>query len=196
MSNQIESEHFPYVREGWPKSERGEVFRISSVGILAHIGELVGGKRIGPTFLLVEKKDEEGHPWSIASGHVDPSDRSVFETAKREFQEEVGLQIETSKLETFLVCENPQKKTKQVIFSYELNEREYDALMSLGKWISTGGGIEICERNEEGEEIGRLALVLAMSMFYRGHFITASVARFRWDFWKGIKDKLEGLRIV
>lgn len=182
-------------RGGGPLIVRGsrterEVLTISSVGILMHYREL--SPRRDPLFLLVEQIDIEGHPWGIPAGRTEEYEADAKETAVREALEETSLEIDPKRLKPFLQVEPRDKPgVVELIYSYQLTGGE---LRRVGKqqW-SRGIGIISRGGNRESE-IGRLAIVSRDRLFERGNPITGHL--YRWDFWSGIKAKLEGLRVI
>jgi len=176
---------------------RKEIANITSVGVLVHTGRLERGG--DPNFLLVELIDEEGHPWGVPAGRSEPGETTSENVAAREVLEETGLEIDPSKLKLFLLMDKEEVLTRantfvtrrKVVFSYQV---EWSEIKELGSWRYIEGIFIFEPRKAEEREVGRLALMSANDLFQRGHPIIQKY--YRWDVWHGIKEKLEGLRVI
>jgi 8-oxo-dGTP pyrophosphatase MutT (NUDIX family) len=68
----------------------------------AAVAVVLGGEPIAPLVLLVRRTERPSDPWSghmaLPGGHAEPSDASLFETARREAHEEVGVDLSAAEL--------------------------------------------------------------------------------------------------
>ena len=63
---------------------------LTSAGVIVYVDT---GNDI-PDLLLTRQADQPNKPWGIPAGHVETSDLSLEDTAKREVREETQLEIE------------------------------------------------------------------------------------------------------
>jgi len=70
---------------------------LTSAGVIVYVDT---GNDI-PDLLLTRQADQPNKPWGIPAGHVETSDLSLEDTAKREVREETGLTLDDDELVEF-----------------------------------------------------------------------------------------------
>ncbi len=79
------------------KPESSVIESQGSIEPLAAVAVVIDLSRNGGSILLIRRRDREGDPWSgqvaFPGGHKSPDDQTLLETAVREAEEEVGIQL-------------------------------------------------------------------------------------------------------
>lgn len=152
-----------------------DIYTVTSVGVLIHLYNLRAKDnpyRIRPQILLVEQLDQEGLPWGIPAGHIEPFEEFPTQTAIREVKEETGLEIDLSKLHLWTINSPIGKPlVARPLYSYKVTWKE---LESLGNWHRLSTPEEYFHdryildvEEKKTEEVGRLVLVDCQDCFHR-----------------------------
>jgi 8-oxo-dGTP pyrophosphatase MutT (NUDIX family) len=68
----------------------------------AAVALVLAGEESAPLLLLVRRTERPSDPWSghmaLPGGHAEPQDSNLFETARREVREEVGVDLSAAEL--------------------------------------------------------------------------------------------------
>jgi 8-oxo-dGTP pyrophosphatase MutT (NUDIX family) len=79
------------------KPESSAMESQGSIEPLAAVAVVIDLSRNSGSILLIRRRDREGDPWSgqvaFPGGHKSPNDQTLLQTAVREAEEEVGIQL-------------------------------------------------------------------------------------------------------
>jgi len=147
------------------------IYDVTSVGIFIHSKDM-------RYMVLVQQNDQPGRPWAIPAGKVDDElDQNPQDTAAREALEEVGIQIDQSRLK-LISANSPIGKplVAQPIYAYEISLSEIDLEFS-------------------NKEISRVRIVNTKKFF--GEYCKDGRSLYRQEkWWATIKSLLESKYII
>lgn len=144
--------------------------------------------------------DVDGHPWGIPAGHVEPFEKTPYQTAEREVMEETGLVINPDKLKLFALNESftePEPRTVKPIYLFQASWTE---VKNLGEWIGIPPENKLFHEilmlrrplSDVPGEIGNLALVDLQDFNHRTQRPRAVSPSYRFDYtWDTIRALAE-----